>query len=73
MLARRVPVFKLIDKYVGESFVEEVEEGKRFYNVDELPRTTSHAGNNWLEFIGLFLALLGLLLAVFEPKLSKAK
>lgn len=70
MLARRMPIFKLMDKYVGESFVEEVNGGKRVYT-DKLPRTISHAGNNWLEFIGLFLALLGLLLAVFEPKLSK--
>ncbi len=72
MLARSVPNVKLISGYIGDSFTEEVDGGKRVYEA-VLPHTKSHAGNNWLEFIGLFLALLGLLLAVFEPKLSKAK
>ena len=71
MLARRVPVFKLMDEYVGESFVEDVEGGKRVYNANELPRTLSHAGNSWFEFIGIFAAVFGLVLAVLEPKLTR--
>ena len=71
MLARRVPSFKLMDEYVGESFVEDVEGGKRVYNANELPRTLSHAGNSWFEFIGIFTAVFGLVLAVLEPKLTR--
>ena len=71
MQARRVPSFKLMDEYVGESFVEDVEGGKRVYNVNELPRTLSHAGNSWFEFPGIFAAVLGLVPAVLEPKLTR--
>jgi len=71
MLARRVELFKLMDEYVGESFVEDVEGGKRVYNANELPRTLSHAGNSWFEFIGIFTAVFGLVLAVLEPKLTR--
>ncbi|MBQ4831641.1 helix-turn-helix transcriptional regulator [Pseudoalteromonas sp. MMG010] len=71
MLARRVPIFKLVDEYVGESFVEEVAGGKRVYHASKLPRTIIHAGNSWLEFIGIFAAVFGLVLAVFEPKLTR--
>ncbi|WP_289107131.1 helix-turn-helix transcriptional regulator [uncultured Pseudoalteromonas sp.] len=71
MLARRVELFKLMDEYIGESFVEEVTGGKRVYTTDAVPRYISHAGNTWLEFIGLFAAVLGLALAVLEPKLTR--
>ncbi|MEL0642191.1 helix-turn-helix transcriptional regulator [Pseudoalteromonas aliena] len=71
ILARRVPSFKLMDEYIGESFVEEVEGGKRLYNADELSRTMPHAGNSLLEFIGIFTALFGLVLAVLQPRLSR--
>ncbi|KTF09781.1 hypothetical protein ATS76_10225 [Pseudoalteromonas sp. 10-33] len=71
MLARGVPSFKLMDEYIGESFVEEVERGKRLYNADELSRTIKHKGNSWLEFIGIFSAVFGLVLAIFEPKLTR--
>ena len=71
MLARRVELFKLMDEYIGESFVEEVTGGKRVYTTDAVPRYISHAGNTWLEFIGLFAAVFGLALAVLEPKLTR--
>lgn len=71
MLARGVPSFKLMDEYIGESFVEEVEGGKRLYNADELSQTIKHTGNSWLEFIGIFSAVFGLVLAIFEPKLTR--
>ena len=71
MLARRVELFKLMDEYIGESFVEEVTGGKRVYTTNAVPRYISHAGNTWLEFIGLFAAVLGLALAVLEPKLTR--
>ncbi|NMM40502.1 hypothetical protein HHO47_06485 [Pseudoalteromonas arctica] len=71
ILARRVPSFKLMDEYVGESFVEEVEGGKRVYNANELSRTMPHAGNSWLEFLGIFAAVFGLALALLEPRLTK--
>ena len=60
-----------MDKYIGESFVEEVEGGKRLYNADELSRTIPHAGNSWFEFLGILAAVFGLALAVFEPKLTR--
>lgn len=71
MLARRVPSFKLMDEYIGESFVEEVEGGKRLYNVDELSRTIPHAGNSWFEFLGILAAVFGLTFALLEPRLTK--
>ncbi|MDP2635941.1 MULTISPECIES: helix-turn-helix domain-containing protein [unclassified Pseudoalteromonas] len=71
MLARRVPIFKLMDEYVGESFVEEVDGGKRVYNANELTRTMPHAGNSWFEFLGIFAAVFGLALALLEPRLTK--
>jgi len=71
MLARRVPSFKLMDEYVGESFVEEVEGGKRVYTANELSRTMPHAGNSWFEFLGIFAAVFGLALALLEPRLTK--
>ncbi|MBB1386478.1 helix-turn-helix transcriptional regulator [Pseudoalteromonas sp. SG45-5] len=71
MLARRVELFKLMDEYIGESFVEEVAGGKRVYTTDAIPRFISHAGNSWLEFIGLFAVVFGLALALFEPKLTR--
>ncbi len=71
MLARRVPSFKLMDEYIGESFVEEVEGGKRLYNVDELSRTIPHAGNSWFEFLGILAAVFGLAFALLEPRLTK--
>ena len=71
MLARRVELLKLMDEYIGESFVEEVTGGKRVYTTDAIPRFISHAGNSWLEFIGLFAVVFGLALAVFEPKLTR--
>jgi hypothetical protein len=71
MLARRVPSFKLMNEYIGESFVEEVEGGKRLYNVDELSRTIPHAGNSWFEFLGILAAVFGLAFALLEPRLTK--
>jgi len=71
MLARRVELFKLMDEYIGESFVEDVTGGKRVYTTNAVPRYISHAGNTWLEFIGLFAAVFGLALAVLEPKLTR--
>ena len=71
MLARRVPCFKLMDEYIGESFVEEVEGGKRLYNVNELSRTIPHAGNSWFEFLGILAAVFGLAFALLEPRLTK--
>ncbi|WP_082918343.1 helix-turn-helix domain-containing protein [Pseudoalteromonas sp. MQS005] len=71
MLARRLPSFKLMDEYIGESFVEEVEGGKRLYNVDELSRTIPHAGNSWFEFLGILAAVFGLAFALLEPRLTK--
>ncbi|MCQ8877635.1 helix-turn-helix domain-containing protein [Pseudoalteromonas shioyasakiensis] len=71
MLARRVPIFKLMDEYVGESFVEEVEGGKRVYTANELSRTMPHAGNSWFEFLGIFSVVFGLALALLEPRLTK--
>ena len=71
MLARRVSSFKLMDEYVGESFVEEVEGGKRVYTANELSRTMPHAGNSWFEFLGIFAAVFGLALALLEPRLTK--
>ncbi|BED88715.1 hypothetical protein PspMM1_11830 [Pseudoalteromonas sp. MM1] len=71
MLARRVELFKLMDEYIGESFIEEVTDGKRVYTTNAVPRYISHAGNTWLEFIGLFAAVFGLVLAVLEPKLTR--
>ena len=71
MLARRVELFKLMDEYIGESFIEEVTGGKRVYTTNAVPRYISHAGNTWLEFIGLFAAVFGLVLAVLEPKLMR--
>ena len=71
MLARRVLSFKLMDEYIGESFVEEVEGGKRLYNVDELSRTIPHAGNSWFEFLGILAAVFGLAFALLEPRLTK--
>ena len=71
MLARRVPISKLMDKYAGESFVEEVEGGKRVYTANELSRTMPHAGNGWFEFLGIFSAVFGLALALLEPRLTK--
>ena len=71
ILARRVQSFKLMDKYVGESFVEAVEGGKRVYSADEISRTMPHAGNSWLEFIGIFAAVFGLVFALLEPRLTK--
>lgn len=71
MLARRVELFKLMDEYIGESFIEEVTGGKRVYTTNAVPRYISHAGNTWLEFIGLFAAVFGLVLAVLEPKLTR--
>ena len=71
ILARRVQSFKLMDKYVGESFVEDVEGGKRVYSADEISRTMPHAGNSWLEFIGIFAAVFGLVFALLEPRLTK--
>ena len=71
MLARRVPSFKLMDEYIGESFVEEVEGGKRLYNVDELSRTIPHTGNSWFEFLGILAAVFGLAFALLEPRLTK--
>lgn len=60
-----------MDEYVGESFVEEVEGEKRVYTANELSRTMSHAGNSWLEFIGIFSAIFGLVFALLEPRLTK--
>ena len=71
MLARRGPSFKLMDEYIGESFVEEVEGGKRLYNVNELSRTIPHAGNSWFEFLGILAAVFGLAFALLEPRLTK--
>ena len=71
MLARRVLSFKLMDEYIGESFVEEVEGGKRLYNVNELSRTIPHAGNSWFEFLGILAAVFGLTFALLEPRLTK--
>ena len=71
ILARRVQSFKLMDKYVGESFVEAVEGSKRVYSADEISRTMPHAGNSWLEFIGIFAAVFGLVFALLEPRLTK--
>jgi len=72
MLARRVPSFKLMDEYVGESFVEEVEGGKRvYYTYEAKPLIFAHSGNNWLEFLGLFTAVFGLVLVLLEPRLTR--
>lgn len=71
MLARRVELFKLMDEYIGESFIEEVTGGKRVYTINAIPRCITHAGNNLLEFIGIFTALFGLVLAVLQPRLSR--
>ena len=71
MLARRVPSFKLMHEYIGESCVEEVEGGKRVYTANELTRTMPHAGNNWFEFLGIFAAVFGLALALLEPRFTK--
>ncbi|WP_421959869.1 transcriptional regulator [Pseudoalteromonas sp. ZZD1] len=72
MQTRRKELYKLMDEYVGRSFVEEVESGKRVYLLVKVePHTIEHAGNSWFEFLGIFAAVFGLALALLEPKLTK--
>ena len=72
MEVRRKALYKLMDEYVGKSFIEEVEGGKRVYLLVKVePHTTEHAGNSWFEFLGIFAAVFGLALALLEPRLTK--
>ena len=74
MQVRRKELYKLMGEYVGESFVEKVEGGKRVYLLVKVePHTLEHMGNSWLEFLGLFAAVFGLVLSVLQPRLTSCQ
>jgi len=73
ILARVNPKsIKLLEKN-GQFFIRQVEGGTRYYEYQRQHRSKDPQANNWMKALGIFLALIGIVGLIIEPKIRRIK